>query len=284
MLSLLTCNGRVRIPLQYNSYFSKYKNWKHTSATLKYRNGNFYLNIQFETDVNDIPKNNIYIGVDRGINKLAVTSDNRFFLGGKTKEICAKYSRMRRILQKVGTKSAKRHLCRLSGKEKRFKADINHQISKSVISLLVPGSTIVLEDLTGIRDNRTKKKLRSAINSWNYYQLEQFLKYKAEVKGIHIEYVDARYTSQRCSKCGFISRSNRKSQSDFKCKECGFELNADLNAARNIVSKHLIATNSLKENLQGELERVLVNEPCDLAGNLSRDRKKVWRRKPHEQA
>ena len=279
LLSLLTCSGRVKIPLQYNSNFSKYKNWKHTSATIKFRNGNFYLNIQFQTDVNDIHKNNKYIGIDRGINKLAVTSDNRFFLGGKTKQVCAKYKRERKILQKVGTKSAKRHLCRLSGKEKRFKADINHQISKQIISTLIPGTTIVLEDLTGIRDNRTRKKLRSAINSWNYFQLEQFLKYKAEAKGIHIEYVDARYTSQRCSCCGFISRSNRKSQSDFRCKKCGFELNADLNAARNIVSKHLIATNSPQENSLGESGRAVVNQPCDLAGRLSGDRKKVWRPK-----
>jgi putative transposase len=279
LLSLLTCNGRVKIPLQYNSNFSKYKNWKHTSATLKFRKGNFYLNIQFQIDVNDIPKNNMYIGIDRGINKLAVTSDNRFFLGGKTKQVCAKYKRERKILQKVGTKSAKRHLCKLSGKEKRFKADINHQISKQIISQLTPGTTIVLEDLTGIRDNRTNKKQRTAINSWNYYQLEQFLTYKAEAVGIHIEYVDARYTSQRCSKCGFIKRSNRRSQSDFKCKQCGFELNADLNAARNIVSKHLIATNSPQENSLGESGRAVVNQPCNLAGCLSGNRKKVWRPK-----
>jgi putative transposase len=281
LLSLSTCNGRVKIPLQYHENFSKYKNWKHSSATLKFRNGNFYLNIQFQTDITDIPKNNKYIGIDRGINKLAVTSDNRFFLGGKTKQVCAKYLRERKILQKVGTRSAKRHLCRLSGKEHRFKADINHQISKQIINPLIPGTTIVLENLTGIRDNRTSKKLRSAINSWNYYQLEQFLKYKAESKGISIEYVDARYTSQRCSCCGFISRSNRKSQSDFRCKECGFELNADLNAARNIVSKHLIATNSPQENLLGESGRAAVNQPCNLADCLAAKvrSKKVWRPK-----
>jgi putative transposase len=279
LLSLLTCNGRVKIPLQYNSNFSQYKNWKHTSATLKFRNGNFYLNIQFQTDVNDVPKNNKYIGIDRGINKLAVTSDNRFSLGGKTKQVCNKYLRERKILQRIGTRSAKRHLCKLKSKEKRFKADINHQISKQIISPLIPGTTIVLEDLTGIRDNRTSKKLRSAINSWNYFQLEQFLKYKAEAKGIHIEYVDARYTSQRCSKCGFIKRSNRKSQSDFKCKECGFELNADLNAARNIVSKHLVATNYPQENSLGESERAAINQPCNLADCLPVTRKKVWRPK-----
>ena len=46
--------------------------------------------------------------------------------------------------------------------------------------------------------------------------------------------MNPRYTSQRCNQCGFISKSNRKGQSIFKCKECGYELNADLNASRNI--------------------------------------------------
>jgi transposase len=58
------------------------------------------------------------------------------------------------------------------------------------------------------------------------------------MKGISIEYIDARYTSQRCSECGCICRSNRK-QHSFECKQCGFRLNSDLNASRNICNKHL---------------------------------------------
>ncbi|MER3556427.1 MAG: hypothetical protein C4331_19395 [Meiothermus sp.] len=51
--------------------------------------------------------------------------------------------------------------------------------------------------------------------------------------------VDPRQTSQRCSRCGHTHRSIRRSQSRFLCRACGFELNVDLNAARNIAWKYL---------------------------------------------
>jgi len=79
------------------------------------------------------------------------------------------------------------------------------------------------------------------------------LKYKAEEKGIRVEYVSARYTSQKCSKCNHISRSNRKNQSQFKCSKCNYQLNADLNAAFNIKQNYL--------NSISYLDRADVNQP-----------------------
>ncbi len=46
--------------------------------------------------------------------------------------------------------------------------------------------------------------------------------------------VDPRDTSRRCSRCGYVDKRNRVSQSEFRCRACGYELNADLNAAENI--------------------------------------------------
>ena len=72
---------------------------------------------------------------------------------------------------------------------------------------------LALEDLSGIRQTvRLCKKQRKELHKWNFFQFEQFLAYKAEARGMKIEYVDARYTSQKCSACGYISRSNRQSQ------------------------------------------------------------------------
>jgi len=51
--------------------------------------------------------------------------------------------------------------------------------------------------------------------------------------------VDPRYTSQRCSKCGHVHRRNRPTQSLFRCQSCGYEVNADLNGARNVAWKYL---------------------------------------------
>lgn len=237
-VSILTISGRKRFPLSISDYHQKYfKDWTHTSADLCIKKNKVFLHICFEKDLTDSSTNGTLVGIDRGINNIAVSSNNKFYGGGRVKNQVNKYQRLRNKLQKKGTKSAKRHLCRLRGKEKRFRADINHQVSKSIISSLSPGDTIVLEDLTGIRNQRLRKKQRTLINNWSFYQLEQFLIYKANAKGVGVKYIDPRYTSQKCSKCECISRGNRKSQSDFCCKKCGFKLNADLNASRNITAK-----------------------------------------------
>ena len=238
-ISLLTIDGRKKYELIIPTYYQEYfKTWKSTSADLCIIKNKVYLHIVFEKDITDTQPNGELIGIDRGINNIAVVSNNQFFGGGQVKNTVNRYKRLRKLLQRRGTKSAKRHLRKLKLKEKRFRADINHQISKKIINSLNPGDTIILEDLTGIRNKRLRKEQRTLINGWSYYQLEQFLVYKAAAKGIGVEYIDARYTSQRCSKCGYICRSNRK-QHSFYCKQCGFKLNSDLNASRNICMKAL---------------------------------------------
>jgi IS605 OrfB family transposase len=254
-VSLLTVSGRKRFTLAIPEYYKEqFANWRHTSADLCISKNKVYLHIVFEKEVADTQPTGKLVGVDQGINNLAVASNNKFFGGGVIKKQVRKYQRLRSSLQAKGTKSAIRHLQKLSGKERRFRADINHQISKQIISSgLKPGDTIVLENLTGIRNKRLRKAQRKLINNWSYFQLEQFITYKAAAKGISVKHIDARYTSQRCSKCGFICRSNRKSQSDFCCNKCGFRLNADLNASRNICNKHL---DSYKLS-----DRAAVNQP-----------------------
>lgn len=239
-ISILTVTGRKKFKLEIPTYYQYYfDSWKYTSADLIVKNNNVYLHISFEKDVTDVKPSGKFLGIDRGINKLAVTSDNKFYSGDKLKEICQKHKILRSKLQKSGSKSAKRHLKKLSGKERRFKADVNHQISKKILSSLNSGDTIALEKLTGIRNQKARKKHRTALNSWNYYQLEQFLTYKAMAKGISMVYVNPAYTSQKCSKCEHIDKKNRKDQVSFCCNSCGFKLNADLNASRNISSRAL---------------------------------------------
>lgn len=65
------------------------------------------------------------------------------------------------------------------------------------------------------------------------------LTYKAQERGIEIVFVNPAYTSQTCSRCGCVSKENRKTQADFRCIECGLEMNADTNAALNILRKVL---------------------------------------------
>jgi len=239
-ISISTLDGRKKIAICVPEFFHQYLTWKRCSADLFIRRGKVFLNIVMEKEVDDLSQNGNIIGIDRGIKKLAVTSDKRFFGGGKVKRVSERYKRLRSKLQSKKTRSAKRHFAKISRKENRFRQDANHCISKLIVSSLRSGDTIVLEKLKGIRERTTvKKKDRFQHNSWSFYQLEQFLTYKAEAKGITVDHVSARYTSRGCNKCGHIARGNRTCQSRFKCKKCGYQCNADLNAAFNISQNYL---------------------------------------------
>jgi IS605 OrfB family transposase len=144
----------------------------------------------------------------------------------------------------VGTRSAKRALQRLSGKQERFQRDTNHTISKRIVrKAKARNSAVVLEDLSGIRERTTagrQQRARRATNrrlsNWSFYQLRQFIEYKARIAGVPVIKVDPAYTSQTCSRCGHCDRKNRNG-SDFECRSCGHAMDADKNAARNIAAK-----------------------------------------------
>jgi len=254
-LTLLTLTGRIRVSFYFPKQFEQYLSWRRKSAELIIRKDKVYLCVIFQKDIEDSQKleNPIILGIDRGINKVAVCSDNTFY-NGNVLRVTNKYQKLRNALQKCGTPSAKRHLQRISLKENRFKKDVNHCISKKIVKSLPENSIIVFEDLKKIRQRaRLNKKGRKKLHSWSFYQLENFVTYKANANKISIDYVDARYTSQKCSKCFYVSRSNRKYQSVFKCKKCGFSLNADLNASRNIETNY--------RDANGYPERLSVNQP-----------------------
>lgn len=241
-ISLLTIDGRKRLPIIVPEYFKRYLAWKRCSADLFIRKNKVFLHIVFSKDVADPELTGEVVGIDRGIKKIAVTSENQFFSGGKIKKVSKRYEKLKSALQSCDSRSAKRHLRKISKKENRFRTDVNHVITKRIVETIEPGTVIALEKLTGIRQTaRLRKKQRKDLHKWNFFQFEQFITYKAEATGISIEYVDARYTSQKCSVCGYVSRSNRQSQAIFKCKHCSFSLNADLNASRNIRQNHLDA-------------------------------------------
>lgn len=238
IVSISTCQGRKKFNLIIPEYFEKYLSWKYTSADLFVRNGKVFLHVVFEKEVSGVESNDTFVGIDRGINQLAVTSQNKFYSGKKIKRISHKYEKIRKELQSKGH-SGKRHLRKIKSKEQRFRRDVNHTITKQIVDSIDSGSTIVLENLKGIRNAKARKKQRKELNKWNFFQFEQFLTYKAMAKGIKVEHVSAKYTSQKCSRCGEIRKANRKFQSLYVCNVCHLSLNADLNASRNIVKNYL---------------------------------------------
>ena len=178
-------------------------------------------------DVKDLKVTGIY----RGIKNIAVLSNNTFFNSKHLKDVKGKYQHNRKILQHVGTRSAHRKLKEMSGRERRFVQDTNHVISKNIVNL--PFDIFVLEELESSKLKKNGRRFNHKLGSWSPSQLEQFIEYKAEDSGKTVIYVDPRYTSQECSKCGYRDRNNRKGSS-FHCRNCNFQLHADLNASRNI--------------------------------------------------
>ena len=101
-----------------------------------------------------------------------------------------------------------------------------------------------MENLTGIAESDVFLK------RWSYYDLQTKIEQKAAEAGIAVKKINPQYTSQRCSKCGFIDKENRKKQKDFKCLSCGYAANADYNAAKNIAISNIedIIKQSLRAN------------------------------------
>jgi len=237
-VSLLTLQGRVLVPFRMGRYQESRLDSIKGQADLLYRHGTFYLAVTLdvpEPTPSDTPDT---LGVDLGIINLATASSGETFSGAAIEKTRHKMLTLRTALQKRGTKSAKRHLKKLSGKEARFRKNTNHVISKQIVQKAKANEqAIAIEDLRHIRqrtDARLRPSQRARHCSWSFWQLRFFLSYKAALAGVPVHTVDPRNTSRTCSKCGHCAKENRKRQAAFLCVSCGHCCNADYNAAINI--------------------------------------------------
>lgn len=238
-VTLKSC--RVKFDLSIGGYqIGLLKGQKPTSATLsKTRRGDYYINIVVEIPQQPKGKTPKVIGVDLGLRDIASTSTGKSWDGSQLRKTRDRYVRTRASIQSKRTKGAKRLLRRLSGREKRFQQWINHNISKQLVEEAKQlNANIAFEDLTGIRlRTKIRKKTRTEINRWAFYQLRMFTQYKAQIAGIDVILVNPRYTSQTCSRCHHIHPEGGKSYRKrklFKCGNCGFEHDSDINGALNI--------------------------------------------------
>ena len=239
---LSTTAGRMTVPFTLPDYATKYAGLPvNTADLIQHGNGIWWLHVVVTLDAPTVVQTADVIGIDLGLAHPSVTSTNQF-LGKKAwKATEGRYFRLKRRLQSCGSKSAKRHLRHLRGKQARFRRDCDHVLSKQLVEMVASGGTLVLENLTNIRQRiraRRKTATKRRMHSWSFAQLFSFLAYKAEERGLTVARVDPRHTSQECSECHYTARNNRRSQSRFVCRACGFELHADLNASRNIAAKY----------------------------------------------
>jgi len=170
-------------------------------------------------------------------------------LGKKCYHIHKKYSRMRKHLQHLGKFSK---LKRIKNRESRIIRDTNHKVSRAIVNFAKQNNkAIVLEDLTGIRNNKKQKKsFKYALHSWSFYQLRQFIVYKAKLLGVPVIFIQPQYTSQMCSRCGEIGNRQGKT---FKCQHCGHVDHADANAAFNIAAKAWLIADKTEIAAKGTL-------------------------------
>ena len=122
--------------------------------------------------------------------------------------------------------------------EKHWVQNYNHFVSKEVVDFAIKNNAkyINIENLEGYGKEVKNKFI---LSNWSYYQLQQYITYKAEKHGIVVRKINPYHTSQICSCCGRWEEGQRINQKTFICKnpECknfGIEVNADFNAARNI--------------------------------------------------
>jgi IS605 OrfB family transposase len=282
-ISITTLEGRKRYPIVMYDHARQYfdGSWTFSASKLvKHKDGYyFHLCCEKEVETKPILETPTFMGIDVGMNWLAVgsTTDKKckfFGNGGVTKHIRSTYKGMRKRLQAKGTLSAARVLKRMADKERRLMANLNHIISKDIVKFAVQNGVtcIGVEDLTGLREStvmKCKKERRYHKSSWSYFQLQNYIEYKAAEAGIVTVDVNPEYTSQTCSRCNHIQKTNRQGRW-YRCGCCGFTLHADLNAARNIEQK--LRTSRYISEVQGCLSATqtdatkTIQAPCESGG------------------
>ena len=238
--SLLTLEGRIEVPMIISNYHHGLLAGRRVrgQADLILQDGIFYLMLVVEVPEAPPESDGDFLGIDMGIVNIAVDSTGEVFTGSAINNVRQRNVKLRAKLQSKGTKSAKRLLKKRSKKEQRFARDVNHCTSKKIVEKAKAlGTGIALEDLTGIRrktEKTVRRQQRYQHSSWTFYQLRQFIEYKACIAGVPVEIVDRQDTSITCPECGSIDKKNRKNRDDFRCRACGYAAPADNVAAENI--------------------------------------------------
>ncbi|MFP9062507.1 RNA-guided endonuclease InsQ/TnpB family protein [Natrialbaceae archaeon A-chndr2] len=248
-VSLSTVNGRVECdfelpadsPTPYEQYVLS-QDYEFRASTLQYDKATdeFYFHITTRKYDDDEPEvsadtgHQTVLGVDLGINSLAVSSTGRFWQGDDYGHWCREFEKRRGEMQQRGTQAAHNALLRLGKREEAWRKQYIHIVANEIVLEAVEHNcdAIVFEDLTDIRERLPQAKWH---HLWAFRRLIEYVEYKAPEQGVSVKQVAPNHTSQRCSRtdCGFTHEHNRHGE-HFECQKCGYKVNADYNAAKNI--------------------------------------------------
>jgi putative transposase len=252
-VSLNTLAGRITCQLvlgERQLVMLRDPEWEMGGADLVWRRGVYYLHVTQSREVPvpspaPVPPVGGVLGVDLGIVNLATDSEGQHFTGVQVHVVRARYHLRRQRLQQCGSRNAKRRIRRTGQREARFQKDVNYCISKQLVQkAVVARKALALEDLTGIQE-RARTTVRRAHryerHSWAFFQMRQYITYKAAWAGIPVVLVDPKNTSRTCPRYGYCSKDNRKSQAVFACTNpqapCAFTGHADHVGASNVAAR-----------------------------------------------
>jgi len=229
---------------------------------LFFRNDKIWIAFTFEVNVKPEPLNKLATGIDLGVNRAIATSEGQIYIDKKFNKDKRKLRFLKRQLQAKGTKSAKRHLFKIRHKE----ANKNRNQSHVLANLLIrntKGNTLVLEDLTGLKNAKTKKKKMSRSNNNKigqvpFAELKRILTYKAPIYGKTVRLINPRFTSQIDSRTGLMDGQRKGSR--YYCKD-GTVLDADVNAAINIAGRSKLPVSFSDLAVTGLDGQASVNKP-----------------------
>lgn len=258
-VSILTLEGRLIIPFVMGQYQrERFSDAKGQCDLVRRGDGKWFLLVTVDVpEGTPIPPKD-FIGVDFGVVNLATDSNGEVYTSAETEKVRQKQNKVRRSLgRKAGAvkrsgkrpTNIKRKLKALSGKERRFKANENHRISKRLVEKATDTKRgIGLEDLTDIRERtRFRKTQRDKMSKWSFAELRGFIEYKAKLAGVPVIAVDPRNTSRTCPVCGHIDKGNRLARGIFLCRLCGHFDHADVVGATNIACAAKVAWREVAE-------------------------------------
>ncbi|ASN07104.1 RNA-guided endonuclease TnpB family protein [Virgibacillus necropolis] len=248
--SVNTLFGRIKVPYvtkKMEHFFDG--SWKFGTSKLVQKKGKYFLHIPMTKELKESEQFNTsdvlhIVGIDLGINFVATVFDDAgkttFFSGKQIKQKRAHYKLLRKQLQQRQTPSARRRLKAIGQRENCWMTDVNHVVSKALVTNYGQNTLYTLEDLQNVRKATEKvcKRKRYVSVSWAFDQLREFLTYKAQMTKSKVILVNPKYTSQDCPKCEHRAKNNRnKKTHQFCCKKCAYRSNDDRVAAMNLYNK-----------------------------------------------
>jgi len=209
------------------------------TCTIKRSAHGWFATLVFEHQPVPLPANDLAVGIDVGVTSFAKFSDGTKIQNPRIYQNTQ--AELRRAQRRVARRKKGSHrrgravllLEKVHQGISNRRSDFLHKRSTAVIRKY---GTVKVEGLnvSGMsRGNLAKQILDCSWSEW-FRQL----RYKAEEAGRRFVAVDTKYTSQICSQCGFKHPDNRKTQADFACLSCGYQDNADHNAAVNILARN----------------------------------------------